>query len=99
MRRGTTPTHIFETDIDLTDVEVMYITYTQHNKPVLTKELDDITVEPDKVTVTLTQEDTLRFCSNDYVSIQIRARFPDDSAIASEVIETSVDAILKNGVI
>ena len=29
MRRGTTPTHNFETEIDLTEADVIYITYAQ----------------------------------------------------------------------
>ena len=99
MRRGTTPTHIFETDVDLTTAEVIFITYAQGGRTVLTKEIGDITVETDKITVTLEQSDTLAFCPEDYVSIQIRARFPDGSAIASQVIETSVDGILRQGVI
>lgn len=38
MRRGTTPTHTFTTDIDLTDAEVIYITYKQDGKVDKTKE-------------------------------------------------------------
>lgn len=99
MRRGTTPTHIFETDIDLTSAEVVYITYKQTTGETLTKEKSDIAIEEDKLTIKLTQEETLAFQTTGRVSIQIRARFPDGSAIASNIIQTTADEILRDGVI
>lgn len=100
MRRGTTPTHIFGTDVDLTDAEVIYITYRQGNKNVLEKTKDDLTsITAEEIRVELTQTDTLGFSVSGNVEIQIRARFPDGSAIASQVIHTSANAILKEGVI
>lgn len=115
MRRGTTPTHIFLTDIDLTPAEAIYITYAQkrgrdapkcgclRDDPdvmvVLEKTLPDITVEEDKITTRLTQEETLRFDDSDDVLIQIAAKFDDDSVIRSEIIYTGVQCILKDGVI
>lgn len=48
--------------------------------------------------VNLTQEETLRFSGTD-VYIQVRARFPGETAIASKVIKTTVQMILKDGVI
>lgn len=99
MRRGTTPKHIFETDIDLTTAAVIYLTYKQDGKTVLTKEKDELEVEKDRLTARLTQADTLMFSTSGNVNIQIRARFPDGSAIASEIINTRAEAILKEGVI
>ena len=99
MRRGTTPTHIFTTDIDLTKAEVIYLTYKQAGEIKLTRERDDMTVEEDKLTVTLDQEETLAFSTTGRVHIQIRARFPDGAAIASNIIETSAEEILRDGVI
>lgn len=32
MFRGTTPTNIFNVNVDLTNAEVIYITYSQQNK-------------------------------------------------------------------
>ena len=32
MIRGTTPTHVFRTDADLSDAEVVYVTYQQGSK-------------------------------------------------------------------
>lgn len=99
MRRGTTPTHIFKTSIDLTEAEVIFITYRQGNKNVLEKSREDLIVTNEQVSVKLTQEETLLFSINDAVKIQIRAKYADQSAIASNVITTKADVILKEGVI
>lgn len=99
MRRGTTPTHTFETDIDLTDAEVIYITYKQDGKIALEKTRDDLTITAESLQVKLTQEETLAFSMSRPVEMQIRARFPDGSAIASQVMRTTADVILKEGVI
>lgn len=98
MYRGTTPLNIFTVDADLTTAEVIYITYKQGCQVVIEKDIDEIEVTADKLTVRLSQEDTLKF---DYreVEIQIRARYPDETAIASNIIKTTVEHILKDGVI
>lgn len=99
MRRGTTPTHTFKTKVDLTDVEVIYLTYSQNNKKVIEKTKDDITITDEGLSVTLSQTDTLAFSTIGDVEIQCRAKFPDGSAIASGVIKAPVAKILKEGVI
>lgn len=98
MYRGTTPLNIFTVDADLTTAEVIYITYKQGCQVVIEKDIDEIEVAADKLTVRLSQEDTLKF---DYreVEIQIRARYSDGTAIASNIIKTTVEHILKDGVI
>ena len=98
MRRGTTPTNTFTVDTDLTSAEAVYVTYKQGNHVLVEKDIDDLTITSTKVEVTLTQEDTLAF-SNGSVQIQIRAKFGDGAAIASNIIVASVDQILKDGVI
>ena len=98
MRRGTTPTHIFNTDLDLSAAEVIYITYQQDCKNFeLTG--DRITRDINKVIVTLTQGETLAFAEDQPVYVQIRARFGDGEAVASNLIKTDAREILKDGVI
>ena len=101
MYRGTTPTHTFEADIDLSDADVMYITYSQGNKTRVEKSLDDedgsVSITDNVVTVTLTQKDTLAFRENCEVRIQLRVGFADGSRIASNIIRTTADEILKEG--
>lgn len=98
MIRGTTPTHIFNVNVDLSEAEVIYITYKQSDSIVVEKEKADCTVTGETISVKLTQEDTLKF-NTAPVEIQIRARFPDGSAIASNIMQTTVTRILKGGVI
>lgn len=99
MRRGTTPTHTFTTDIDLTDAEVIFITYEQAGEVVMEKTADDLAITADSLTVKLTQEETLAFELGKPVEMQIRARFADGTAVASQVMRTNADVILKEGVI
>lgn len=98
MFRGTTPTNVFNVDVDLTNAEVIYITYKQQNKVVFEKEKSDITVTETALTVKLTQEETLKLTERE-VEIQIRARFSDGTALASNIIKTTASKILKDGVI
>ena len=99
MRRGTTPTHEFTTDTDLTSADVIYLTYKQGNHTVLELEKDRMTVTAESLSVTLTQEETLSFDQSLNFNIQIRARFPDQSAVASNIMNATAEAILKDGVI
>lgn len=98
MFRGTTPTNIFNVDVNLTNADVIWITYAQQNKVVIEKNKDDITATAKTLTVELSQEDTLKLTERE-VDIQIRARFPDGTALASNIIKTTANKILKDGVI
>ena len=97
MRRGTTPSHTFTTDIDLSDAEVVYVTYKQGSKVILEKDKDGMDITSDSIVIELTQEDTLSFKMGQPVRVQIRARFPSGSAVASNIIQTTADEILKEG--
>ena len=99
MRRGTTPTHTITTDLDLTEAAVIFLTYKQCKHVVCEFERDRLTVESDQIQVTLTQAETLAFDDRKDVDIQIRARFPDGSAVASNIMTITVTEILKDGVI
>lgn len=96
--RGTTPGNTFMVPIDLTTCDVIYITYSQYGATVFEIEKDDIEVSADKLVVSLTQEQTLAL-KKGAVSIQIRARYPDGTAVASDIINTTTEEILKDGVI
>lgn len=127
MIRGTTPTNVFNVDVDLTNAVAIFISYRQPRKLVaFEKSIHDIEVSPTSLSVKLTQEDTLKLTINkptipvvkkvsyttvntdvtptieddsNVVEIQIRAKFADGTAIASEIIKTTVEEILKEGVI
>ena len=96
MYRGTTPTNVFRTDVDLENASVLFVSYKQNGKVVLEKNLEDVSVKKTLVTVNLTQKETLLF-QDGIVTIQIRAKFPDNTAIASNLIRTTAEEIVKDG--
>lgn len=96
MYRGTTPTNVFRTDVDLENASVLFVSYKQNGKVVLEKSLEDVSVKKTLVAVNLTQKETLLF-QDGIVTIQIRAKFPDKTAIASNLIRTTAEEIVKDG--
>ena len=96
MKRGTTPTNTFKTNIDLTGATV-FLTYSQRGKVVLEKTGDDLEISAEAIVTRLTQKDTLGFDALQKVSIQIRYVFPDGTAGASNIMTASVGEILKDG--
>lgn len=98
MRRGTTPTHIFTTDVDLSSATVMFVTYQQYGRTIIEKTLEDgIKVFEDHIEVPITQEDTLAIRHDAQVQIQIRVGFEDGSRLASNIMHTCAFDILKDG--
>lgn len=97
MRRGSTPTNTFDVDVDLQSATV-FVSYEQDGVIVLEKTGEDLTVTDKVITLTMTQEETLMFHPGK-VLIQIRYVFPNGSADASEIISTSFERIIKDGVI
>jgi len=98
MRRGTTPTNVFTVDVDLRNAVSLYVTYKQNGRTIIEKKLEDVEVLEESVSVELTQADTLKF-KNGEVQMQIRARLPDGTVLASDIMTASVSAILKDGAI
>ena len=100
MTRGTTPINRFRcVGVDLTDVEVLYITYKQEDFVVLEKEKEDCEIEWEYASVMLSQEETLAFSPNVPVDIQIRGRFQNGNAFATDVVTVNVNDVQKDGVI
>ena len=96
MKRGTTPTNTFKTNIDLTGATV-FLTYSQRGRVVLEKTGDDLEISAEAIVTRLTQKDTLGFDALQKVSIQIRYVFPDGIAGASNIMTVTVGEILKDG--
>ena len=99
MIQFTTPTHIFNVNLDFTNVDVIYVTYNQNGTNVIEKSKPDLTITENSITLTLTQEDTGKLVFAQPVEIQIRARFYDGTAVASNIMKTTVERVLKGGVI
>ena len=97
--RGTTPYNRFNVDIDLRNAAVIWLSYKQGSKIVIDKFKEDLEIEENRVTVHLTQKETLALKDKLGLRIQIRARFPDGSAVKSTIIDTTASEVLKDGVI
>lgn len=99
MRRGTTPTLSFTTPYTADRIVSGYITFQQHRQTVLELSLTDsnVTIEDNLITVSLTQSQTLAFSSELKCRIQIRAVLTGGKVVASNIVETSIEAILKDG--
>jgi hypothetical protein len=98
MVRGTTPIHTFSTNTDLSRCRV-YVTYKQDSRTIVEKTNEDMNISRDGILVTLTQAETLRFKANRPVEIQ--ARYVDEygTACASNIVTTTVEEVLKGGII
>ena len=99
MRRGTTPTLTFALPFEVSELDAYWITISQRYENIrVDKDDSDCTSSGSTITLQLSQEDTLKLIADKPVYIQIRALM-DDDAIASEIIETTVEDVLKEGVI
>lgn len=97
--RGTTPTCTFELPFDTSIIDKLYITFSQNNEEVLNFTKDNCTFDGKNVNLKLKQEDTLKLNDKLMVNIQLRLLATDGEALASQIIRTHVDAILRDGVI
>lgn len=101
MIRGTTPTLGFHIPYEAELVEGGYITIAQFGGVRLEKSLeeDGVTLEPGRIALTLTQEETLRLSTAGACRIQLRLKLTGGRAVASNIMTVSVGEILKEGVI
>ena len=99
MFRGTTPTHIFNVDIDTSLIKEVKIIYSQKEKEILTKRTEDCTIEEGKIVTRLTQEDTFLFEASTLVSIQLRVLTKGGEAIISDLMMDGVGKCLDDEVL
>lgn len=94
MRRGTTPTIIISTDVDLTAYDKVILTLRDDKGYQF--DAVDIAVEASRITATLTQSETLSLKAGS-VKAQIRAVNAEGQAIASNIMDAWVENVLKEG--
>lgn len=99
MIRGTTPRLDFYLPFDVSALTEAYVTFAQNGETVFEKTLDECETEQNKISVKLTQEETLMLHVGSTVEIQIRAKTGNGDALASNIMRESADRILKEGVI
>ena len=96
--RGSTVTNYFTSDIDLSEVTNLYVTFAQDHKVIFEKTLDDVEFKDEGkvVAVPLTQEDTIIFKNGLPVEIQIVATL-HNSKLVSNILRTDVGKLLRDG--
>lgn len=96
MIRGTTPTLTFKLPFDCASIDILNISFAQHNNVVLEKELYDCDIEGNVIKVTLTEDDTLKFDDSEHAEIQIRVGI-GEQRLASQIMKMAVERVLKDG--
>lgn len=100
MIRGTTPTLRFLVPYSASEIDSGYITFAQIGKTRLEKAVTAQQITGDgEITLTLTQEDTLALSADCICQIQLRLKLSGGRVAASNIFTSSVDEILKEGVI
>ena len=99
MIRGTTPRLEFTLPFETSLLAEAWVTLSQGGEEVLTRELETCECEGCKLSVKLTQEETLMLDCDRKTEIQIRVRTHEDDAHASDIIVVKTSRILKDGVI
>lgn len=99
MRRGTTQRLSF-TFPESVKIESFYLTFSQKNKIILEKTLEDCEeLEGNTYLVQLSQEDTLKFIAPRNFYMQLRVRDCFGNAAASTLLQGIAEPILKEGVV
>ena len=99
MIRGTTPTHIFNLQIETETIKKVRVTYAQNDRILVEKTENDVTLTPTAIKLTLKQEDTLKFAANMPVQIQLKVLTSGDVVLASPVKTIPVRVILNEEVL
>ena len=99
MIRGTTPTLEFIIPFNTDQLAICFITLSQKGLVVVEKTLSNCTRDGNKLSVRLSQEETLKLQHGCVTEIQIRAKTLEGEAIASQIIQVNTQRILRDGVI
>ena len=99
--RGTTPKFIFTlpNSITIDDILNVELVFTQNNEIIIAKKLGDFTTSNSQLTITLTQEDTLKLKGNSPLYYQIKVLLNDESVITSDIITNMVYNSLSESVL
>jgi hypothetical protein len=102
MIKGTTPTLQFNLPFGTESIKSaeVVIEYTVANlKYFITKTVRDCQIAEKSLSVTLTQEETLRLPAPSQVNIQLRVLTNNDVALATAIYRVTVDRLLKEDVL
>lgn len=82
--QGTTPTHAFELPFDSELVSKARFVYSQGGEVVCIKTGADVSITPEGVSTTLTQEDTFAFTPDVQIKLLLRILTTGGDALVSE---------------
>lgn len=96
--RGTTPTITFRLPFQTDQIRDVEIYFAQKNF-LFQKDTEDCSFEENRITVTLSQEETMQL--NEGLSLRLQARivFTNGAIGATRILNTSVVGLLKEGMI
>lgn len=97
--RGTTPTLEFTIPFDTALIDEAFVTLSQNRAVIIDKSLKDCECSENKLSVQLTQDETLSLVSDCITEIQVRVKLKDGAAMASNIITVDTNRILKDGAI
>lgn len=86
---GTTPTYSWGMPFDVSRIAAARVVFKQGNKTILKKETGDLVMDGNKISVTLTQEETFLFDMNNSIRVQLRTRTNAGQALKTQVISLS----------
>lgn len=96
---GTTPTHVFEIPLLKSEIIEAWVMYAQGCRLILTKKTDALQIEDNKITCTLTQDETLKFEPRKMVDVQLKIKLTAGEVVASEITQVPAYVILDSDVI
>ena len=101
MRLGTTPIHQFIIPFEVSMIQEFKVTYSQRDKIILEKYLEDFQTDEDEnsLSITLTQEETFLFTSGIDVDVQARVLTIGNEALASDIYCISASRCLDSEVL
>lgn len=103
MFRGTTPQLEFHLPFDTANIKTVWVTFSQYDEELFTVKTEEVTMSGQKISVKLTQAQTLKLKpkkvlrDNHDVEIQLRILTTTGDALASNIMRTSAEKILKDG--
>lgn len=108
MRRGATATHIFNINSGIVNPKAVQISYGQGYYFLLQKQLDEVIYENKsegdlvygtKITVTLSQEETMQFSPEDFAVVQIRIITDEGKSLVSTTAKIKIEDCIDNNIL
>ena len=97
INRGSTPTISYTLPFPAERLEAAYITIVQDEGMVIEKQLEDMTIDGNEISVKLTQQETLLLDSESGAAMQFRYRDINGDSFPTETIIFTVGGLLKDG--